>query len=93
MKEEYLTVMELSERIKYSVQSLYNLIHNKSLKLKRHYLKPTPKKILFKWTAILQWMGEDIIVEESIHDAVVKKSPSAEKCEPELKDKKCAIKI
>ena len=57
MKEEYLTVAELSERIKYSAQSLYNLIHNGSLKVQQHYLKPTPKKILFKWTAILQWMG------------------------------------
>ena len=93
MKEEYLTVTELSERIKYSVQSLYNLINNGSLKLKRHYLKPTPKKILFKWTAILQWMGEDIIVEEPARNIAVKKPTSAEKCESELKDEKCAIKI
>ena len=93
MKEEYLTVAELSERIKYSVQSLYNLINSGSLKLKRHYLKPTPKKILFKWTAILQWMGEDITVEGPTQNIAVKKSLPTEKCESELKDSECAIKI
>ena len=56
--EDYLTVNELSDRIKFSKQSIYNLIHNKRFVLKKHYLKPTPKKILFKWSAILEWMGD-----------------------------------
>ena len=93
MKEEYLTVAELSERIKYSVQSLYNLINNGSLKLKRHYLKPTPKKILFKWTAILQWMGEDITVEEPTQNFALKKLPPTENFKSEPKNYECAIKI
>jgi predicted DNA-binding transcriptional regulator AlpA len=56
--EEYLTVPELSARIKFSRQSLYNLIHKRTFVLGKHFLKPTPKKILFKWSAIQSWMGE-----------------------------------
>ncbi|MBW1786727.1 MAG: hypothetical protein JRK53_08955 [Deltaproteobacteria bacterium] len=56
--EEYLTVDELGARIKFSKQSLYNMIHNKTFILGEHYLKPTPKKILFKWSEIQLWMGE-----------------------------------
>lgn len=54
--EEYLTIDELSEKIKYSKQSLYNLIYKKNLVLGKHYFKPTPKKILFKWIAIQAWI-------------------------------------
>jgi hypothetical protein len=56
--EEYLTIQELSARIKFSKQSLYNLIHRGTLVLGKHYLKPTPKKVLFKWSEILAWMGD-----------------------------------
>ena len=56
--EEYLTVNELSNRIKFSRQSLYNLIHRKTFILGKHYLKPTPKKILFRWSSIRVWLGE-----------------------------------
>jgi hypothetical protein len=57
--EEYLTVRELSDKIKFSRQSLYNLIHRGTFVLGKHYLKPTPKKILFKWSEILIWLGDD----------------------------------
>jgi len=56
--EKYLTVKELSIKIKFSTQSLYNLIHKGTFVLGKHYLKPTPKKVLFKWTEIREWMGE-----------------------------------
>ena len=56
--EEYLTVKELSGRIKFSRQSLYNLIHRGTFILGIHYLKPTPKKVLFKWSEIEKWLGE-----------------------------------
>ncbi len=55
--EEYLTVKELSQRIKLAVQTIYNFIHEEKFILGKHYLKPTPKKILFKWSAIEEWMG------------------------------------
>jgi len=56
--EEYLTVDELGSRIKFSKQSLYNLIHQGTFILGKHYLKPTPKKVLFKWNEIRSWMGD-----------------------------------
>jgi predicted DNA-binding transcriptional regulator AlpA len=58
--EEYLTVKELSDKIRFSRQSLYNLIHKGTFVLGKHYLKPTPKKVLFKWTEIREWMGESL---------------------------------
>jgi len=58
--EEYLTVKELSDKIRFSRQSLYNLIHKGTFVLGKHYLKPTPKKVLFKWTEIRKWMGESL---------------------------------
>ena len=58
--EEYLTVSELSQKIKFSKQSLYNLIHKGTFILGKHYLKPTPKKVLFKWKEIRRWMGDDL---------------------------------
>ena len=64
--DEYLTVNELSARIKFSKQSLYNLIHKRSLVLGKHYLKPTPKKILFKWSEVQIWMGEPLCTDEYI---------------------------
>ena len=64
--DEYLTVNELSARIKFSKQSLYNLIHKGSLVLGKHYLKPTPKKILFKWSEVQIWMGEPLRTNECV---------------------------
>jgi len=54
--EEYLTVDELSSRIKFSRQSLYNLIYKKTFIMGKHYFKPTPKKILFKWSEVQEWI-------------------------------------
>ena len=56
--EEYLTVNELSARIKFSKQTLYNLIYKGTFIIGKHYLKPRPKKILFKWSEIHKWMEE-----------------------------------
>jgi predicted DNA-binding transcriptional regulator AlpA len=56
--EEYLTVNELSARIKFSKQTLYNLIYKGTFVIGKHYLKPSHKKILFKWSEIHKWMKE-----------------------------------
>ena len=50
--EEYLTVNELSARIKFSRQTLYNLIYKGTFVIGKHYLKPSPKKVLFIWSEI-----------------------------------------
>ena len=52
----FLTVAELSKRIKFSRQSLYNMIFKGEFTAGKHYLKPRPKKILFIWPAIKEWL-------------------------------------
>lgn len=56
--EEYLTIDELCGRIKFQRQTIYNLIHRKIFLAGKHFLKPSPKKILFRWSAIQAWLGE-----------------------------------
>jgi hypothetical protein len=58
LDEVYLTVSELSDRIRYSQQSIYNMISEGIFVLNTHYLKPTPKKILFKWSSVQKWIEE-----------------------------------
>lgn len=65
--EEYLTVKELSERIKLAKQTIYNMIHKKEFVLNTHYYKPKAKIILFKWSAIEKWLeGDNPDLNESI---------------------------
>jgi len=59
MDDQYLTVEELSQKIKFSKQTIYNLICKKEFIFKKHYLKPRPKKILFMWSAVKEWMGNN----------------------------------
>lgn len=54
--EEYLTTTELSERIKMAPGTIRNLVWKKSLKEGIHYIKPTPRKILFVWSAVESWL-------------------------------------
>jgi len=75
--EEYLTVKELCDRIKYKEQTIYNLISRGTFVLGRHFLKPTPKKILFKWSEIKAWIG----------DAALSGEVGAALDGPEIKDK------
>jgi len=61
--EEYLTIKGLSKRIKYKKQTLYNYIYNGKFILGKHYIKPSPKKILFIWSAIHTWMGDTTTIQ------------------------------
>lgn len=54
--ERYLTVKELSEKIKFSQQSIYNMIHKGVFVKGCHYIKPRPKKVLFLWSAVSIWL-------------------------------------
>lgn len=69
--EEYLTTKQLSERIRYEEQTLYNLIHNRTLVLGKHYLKPSPKKLLFKWSEMKAWLGDAPDPDMEAKDAVL----------------------
>lgn len=54
--EEYLTVNELGSRIKMSPGTIRNLVWQKRLMQDIHYVKPTPRKLLFIWSAVEVWL-------------------------------------
>ena len=54
--EEYLTTKELSQRIKMAPGTIRNLVWMKALLENIHYVKPTPRKILFIWSQIESWL-------------------------------------
>jgi len=41
-----------------SKQTIYNRIHGGKFTIGKHFVKPTPKKILFRWSQIEVWLGE-----------------------------------
>lgn len=57
--EEYLTTKELSQRIKMAPGSIRNLVWRNQLEQNVHYVKPTPKKLLFVWSQIEKWLYGD----------------------------------
>ena len=69
--EMYLTVKELSEKIKYSQQSIYNMIHKGVFIKGTHYIKPSRKKVLFLWTAVHTWLEspkeETVEIQKPLH--------------------------
>ena len=83
--QEYLTVKELSSRIKFSKQTIYNLIHQRVFVLGKHYFKPVPKKILFKWSEIEAWIenpsnSSDGISTENSADTTTPTENHADNC-------------
>ena len=56
--EEYLTTDELSKRIKMAPGTIRNMIWQEKLKIGVHYLKPTPRKLLFVWSEVEAWLHE-----------------------------------
>jgi hypothetical protein len=57
--DEYLTVKELSSRIKMAEGTIRNLVWKNQFQQNIHYVKPTPRKILFLWSAIEVWLREE----------------------------------
>ena len=54
--EEYLTTKELSDRIKLAPGTIRNLVWKNELKENIHYIKPTPRKLLFIWEKVREWL-------------------------------------
>jgi len=54
--EEYLTIKELGCRIKMAPGTIRNLIWKREFKEHVHYLKPTPRKLIFVWSAVEAWL-------------------------------------
>jgi len=55
--DEYLTTTELSQRIKMAPGTIRNLVWQNKLKKGIHYLKPTPRKLLFVWSEVQDWLS------------------------------------
>lgn len=62
--DEYLTTAELSSRIKMAPGTIRNLVWKKTLKEGIHYIKPTPRKLLFIPEKIVEWLHQNNSVEE-----------------------------
>ena len=59
--ETYLTTKELGKRIKMAPGTIRNLVWKKEFKRNIHYVKPSPKKLLFIWSTIEKWLhGESV---------------------------------
>jgi hypothetical protein len=54
--EEYLTITQLSDRIKMAPGTIRNLVWKKVFRQNTHYVKPTPRKILFVWSQVEKWL-------------------------------------
>ena len=89
MVEEYLTVREVSQRTKFAQQSLYNLIHKGAFIQGVHYYKPSRKKVVFLWSAVLAWMKGT----EDANSTEVPLVPSPLVREAETQTKASLIKI
>jgi predicted DNA-binding transcriptional regulator AlpA len=78
--ETYLTVKELSEKIKYSQQSIYNMIHKGIFIKGTHYIKPSRKKVLFLWTEVHAWLEspkeENVEIQKPIHIETIQTNKS-----------------
>lgn len=77
--KDYLSVKELSSLTGYKIQSIYNMIHKKTFILNQHYFKPTPKKILFKLTAVKQWIEGAEVSESHIQEMATKPAQANQK--------------
>ena len=78
--EMYLTVKELSDKVKYSQQSIYNMIYKGIFIKGTHYIKPSRKKVLFLWTAIHDWLEspkeETVEIQKPLHAETTKTNKS-----------------
>ena len=57
--EEYVTTDELAGRIKMAPGTIRNLVWKQQLKKNIHYLKPTPRKLLFVWSRVEEWLHQE----------------------------------
>jgi len=64
--EEYLTVKELSSRIKVAPGTIRNMVWKKIFRANVHYLKPG-RKIIFIWSAVEAWLRQESAVSTRIH--------------------------
>ena len=56
--EEYLTTTQLSERIKMAPGTIRNLVWKGEFRRNIHYVKPSRRKLLFIWGAVVKWLHQ-----------------------------------
>lgn len=91
--EELLKTDELCERIKYKRQSIYNLICKGEFIHNVHFLKPSSRKLLFKWPAIYDWLENKSFKPISIKDASKSKKKNRNIDGNNKSKNNCRIKI
>lgn len=57
--EEYLTILELAGRLKYSPKTIQNKMAAGIFKRGVHYFRPQGTAPRFKWSAIVAWLEEE----------------------------------
>ena len=55
-QKDYLSLNELVALIPYKAQTIYNWISAGVWQLGVHYLKPTPRKLIFHYPTIQRWV-------------------------------------
>ncbi len=58
MSEEYLTITELSSRLKISPKTIKNKMASGIFKKGVHYFSPKGLRPRFKWSAVVAWLEE-----------------------------------
>jgi hypothetical protein len=56
--DEYLTTKELSARIKLTPGTIRNMVCRGDFKLGVHYVKAGPRRLLFLWSGIADWLHD-----------------------------------
>lgn len=66
MSEEYLTIGELSGRLKVKPKTIKNKMANGTFRKGVHYFSPRGLGPRFKWGAVVAWLeGQEQLVEEN----------------------------
>ncbi len=58
--DKYLTTEELSQLIKMTPGTIRNLVWKNKLRENVHYVKPTPRKLLFKRQPVERWLHRNL---------------------------------
>jgi len=59
---EYLTIQELSDRLKVAKQTIYNWVSMGRFQAGLHYMKPSRRRLLFVWSAIEAWLRQSATI-------------------------------
>jgi hypothetical protein len=70
MREEYLTIAEVAERLKLTPKTIKNKMGQGIFKKGVHYFSPSGIGPRFKWGAVVAWMEQDESVTASEEESI-----------------------